>query len=173
MEQHPGRHQTDDRPWQKAPDLPRAPAVASQRQACHPWRIMSTHPTHADIRAASRRIAPHIRRTPVLRLAGGDLGFRQDIILKLELLQASGSFKPRGAFNCMLSRELPPAGVIAASGGNHGAAVAYAARALGVTAEIFVPAITGAAKRARIEGYGARLVVGGAAYDEARQASEA
>ena len=73
----------------------------------------------------------------------------------------------------MLSRELPQAGVIAASGGNHGAAVAYAARALGVKAEIFVPELTGAAKRARIEAYGARLVVGGEAYDAARQASEA
>ena len=134
---------------------------------------MSTHPDQAAIRAAAHRIAPHIRRTPLLRLAAGDLGLPCDIILKLELLQASGSFKPRGAFNRMLSRELPQAGVIAASGGNHGAAVAYAARALGVPAEIFVPEITGPAKRARIEAYGARLVVGGEAYDAARQASEA
>ncbi len=125
------------------------------------------------IRAAAGRIAPHIRRTPLLRLAGGDLGLAPDVVLKLELLQATGSFKPRGAFNTMLSGALPAAGVIAASGGNHGAAVAYAARALGVPAEIFVPAITGPAKRARIASYGARLVVGGAAYDEARQASEA
>lgn len=128
------------------------------------------------IRAAALRIAPHIRRTPLLRLGGGDLGLLHPVILKLELLQASGSFKPRGAFNTILSaqeaRALPAAGVIAASGGNHGAAVAYAARALGVRAEIFVPEITGPAKRARIESYGARLVVGGAAYDEARQASE-
>jgi threonine dehydratase len=128
------------------------------------------------IRAAAARIAPHIRRTPLLRLAPGelgpDLGLAHGLVLKLELLQASGSFKPRGAFNTMLAGPLPAAGVIAASGGNHGAAVAYAARALGVAAEIFVPEITGAAKRARIAGYGARLVVGGAAYDEARQASE-
>lgn len=135
--------------------------------------MMSTHPNRDGIRAAARRIAPHIRRTPLLRLAGADLGLPHDIVAKLELLQASGSFKPRGAFNRMLSDKLPPAGVIAASGGNHGAAVAYAARALGAKAEIFVPEITGAAKRERIEGYGARLVVGGAAYDEARQASEA
>jgi threonine dehydratase len=128
--------------------------------------------TRNAIRAAAGRIAPHIRRTPLLRLAGGDLGLAPDVVLKLELLQATGSFKPRGAFNTMLSGALPAAGVIAASGGNHGAAVAYAARALGVPAEIFVPGITGPAKRARIAGYGARLVVGGAAYDEARQASE-
>ena len=134
---------------------------------------MSSHPDQAAIRAAAERIAPHIRRTPLLRLAAADLGLPGDIVLKLELLQASGSFKPRGAFNRMLSRELPQAGVIAASGGNHGAAVAYAARALGVKAEIFVPDITGPAKRARIEAYGARLVVGGEAYDAARQASEA
>lgn len=134
---------------------------------------MSSHPDQAAIRAAALRIAPYVRRTPLLRLAAADLGLGDDIILKLELLQASGSFKPRGAFNRMLSRELPQAGVIAASGGNHGAAVAYAARALGVPAEIFVPELTGAAKRARIEAYGARLVVGGAAYDAAREASEA
>jgi threonine dehydratase len=125
------------------------------------------------IRAAARRISPHLRRTPVMRLAGADLGLAHDVVLKLELLQASGSFKPRGAFNTLLAGAVPPAGVVAASGGNHGAAVAYAARALGVAAEIFVPEITGAAKRALIEGYGARLVVGGEAYDAARQASEA
>ncbi len=129
-------------------------------------------PTQQDIRAAMARIAPHIRETPLLSVPGPELGLAGEISLKLELLQASGSFKPRGAFNRMLASPLPAAGVVAASGGNHGAAVAYAARALGVKAEIFVPEITGAAKRARIEAYGARLVVGGAAYDEARQASE-
>jgi threonine dehydratase len=129
-------------------------------------------PDRAAIRTAAERIAPFIRRTPMLRLAGEALGPRHEVWLKLELLQASGSFKPRGAFNRMLAGTLPAAGVIAASGGNHGAAVAYAARALGVPAEIFVPEITGAAKRARIAGYGARLVVGGSAYDAAREASE-
>jgi threonine dehydratase len=118
------------------------------------------------ISAAASRIAGHVRETPTLRMAPG-------LTLKLELLQASGSFKPRGAFNRMLSAPIPAAGVVAASGGNHGAAVAYAARALGVPAAIFVPEITGAAKRARIQAYGAQLVVGGAAYDEARLASEA
>jgi threonine dehydratase len=134
---------------------------------------MSIHPSREEIRAAARRIAPHVRHTPLLRLAAADLGLSHDIVLKLELFQSSGSFKTRGAFNTMLSGALPQAGVIAASGGNHGAAVACAARRLGARAEIFVPEITGPAKRARIEGYGARLVVGGAAYDEARQASEA
>jgi threonine dehydratase len=134
---------------------------------------MSTFPNQAAIRAAAHRIAPHVRRTPLLHLDGSALGIDNDIVLKLEGLQASGSFKPRGAFNRMLSNPLPPAGVIAASGGNHGAAVAHAAQALGVPAEIFVPAITGAAKRARIESYGARLVVGGEAYDAARLASVA
>jgi threonine dehydratase len=128
-----------------------------------------------DVAAAAARIAGRVRRTPVLRLAGADLGLPHDVALKLELLQLAGSFKPRGAFNRMLSAPapLPAAGVVAASGGNHGAAVACAARALGIPAEIFVPEITGAAKRALIAGCGARLVVGGAAYDEARVASEA
>lgn len=131
-------------------------------------------PTRAAIAAAARRIAPHVRQTPLLRLPQGMPGVALPLTLKLELLQATGSFKPRGAFNRMLSAPaLPAAGVIAASGGNHGAAVAHAARALGVPAEIFVPELTGPAKRARIESYGARLVVGGAAYDEARAASEA
>ncbi|MBK1662203.1 threonine/serine dehydratase, partial [Paracraurococcus ruber] len=144
-----------------------APADAAPANAVHGG------PTREAIRDAARRIGPHVRRTPLLRLSGTDLGLPQDIVAKLELLQASGSFKPRGAFNRLLSQTLPAAGVVAASGGNHGAAVAFAAQRLGVPAEIFVPEITGAAKRARIEGYGARLVVGGAAYDEARQASEA
>ena len=126
----------------------------------------------AAIAAAAARIAPFIHETPVLRLPAGALGVPAPLCLKLELLQASGSFKPRGAFNRMLAAALPPVGVIAASGGNHGAAVAYAARVLQVPAEIFVPEVTGAAKRARIEAYGARLVVGGATYEEARLAAE-
>jgi len=130
-------------------------------------------PDAAAIRTAAGRIAPRIRRTPLLRLAAAELGAPCDVTLKLELLQASGSFKPRGAFNRMLAGPLPEAGVIAASGGNHGAAVAYAARALGAKAEIFVPEITGPAKVARIHSYGATLVQGGATYDEARRASEA
>jgi len=123
--------------------------------------------SRTDIAAAAARIAAHVRHTPLLRLAGTDLGLTFPVTLKLELLQHAGSFKPRGAFNRLLSAELPRAGVIAASGGNHGAAVAYAARALGVTAEIFVPALTPAAKLARIASYGARVVQGGETYAEA------
>ncbi|WP_439599421.1 serine/threonine dehydratase [Falsiroseomonas sp.] len=132
-----------------------------------------TEPRPAEIEAAAGRIARFIRRTPVLRLEGGDLGLEIPLILKLELLQASGSFKPRGAFNRMLSVPVPEAGVVTASGGNHGAAVAYAARALGHRAEVFCPVATPAAKTSRIESYGATLHRVGAAYDEARIASEA
>ena len=132
-------------------------------------------PDHADIVAAAARIAPYVRHTPVTRLADGDLGLAFAVTLKLELLQHAGSFKPRGAFNRILAAreagELPAAGVIAASGGNHGAAVAYAARSLGLTAEIFVPELTPTAKRARIESFGARLFRTGATYAEALAAS--
>ncbi len=132
-------------------------------------------PSRADIDAAAVRIGRHVRHTPLLRLGEGDLDLGYPVTLKLELLQHAGSFKPRGAFNRILSEQaaggLPKAGVIAASGGNHGAAVAYAARALGLTAEIFVPELTPATKRARIEAYGARLVRGGATYAEALVAS--
>lgn len=132
-----------------------------------------TSPSRAEIAAAAARIAPFLRRTPLLRLAGPDLGLDLPLILKLELLQATGSFKPRGAFNRMLTATLPEAGVVTASGGNHGAAVAYAARALGVRAEVFCPLGTPAAKTGRIEACGAVLHRIGAAYDEAREASEA
>ncbi|MDB5416524.1 MAG: threonine dehydratase, partial [Rubritepida sp.] len=123
-------------------------------------------PDRSDIAAAARRIAGDIRQTPLLTLPGWG-------VMKLEMLQLSGSFKARGAFNRMRAAGAGPAGVIAASGGNHGAAVAAAAQSLGVPAEIFVPEIAAEAKRALIRGFGARLVVGGATYDEARQASEA
>ncbi|WP_421992136.1 serine/threonine dehydratase [Roseococcus sp.] len=118
------------------------------------------------IAEATRRIAADIRRTPLLEMPGWG-------VLKLEMLQLAGSFKPRGAFNRMRAAGAGEAGVIAASGGNHGVAVAAAARSLGLRAEIFVPEISAEAKRARIRGFGAHLVVGGATYDEARQASEA
>jgi threonine dehydratase len=117
---------------------------------------------------AAQRISAYVRRTPTIQ---ADLGIDAPVTLKLELLQHAGSFKPRGAFNRMLTADLPQAGVIAASGGNHGAAVAYAARRLGVTAEIFVPAATPAAKVARIASYGARVVQGGETYAEALIAS--
>ena len=124
-----------------------------------------------DIAAAASRIAGYVRHTPLLRLAAAELGLGFPVTLKLELLQHAGSFKPRGAFNRMLSTSLPPAGVIAASGGNHGAAVAYAAQALGAKAEIFVPALTPALKVARIASYDARVVQTGATYADALAAS--
>ena len=130
---------------------------------------------HDQPKGRSRCRCPHrrdiVRHTPLLRLAAPDLGLGIPVALKLELLQHAGSFKPRGAFNHLLSVNLPAAGVIAASGGNHGAAVAYAARALGASAEIFVPAPTPAMKVARIASYGARVVQTGATYAEALAAS--
>jgi threonine dehydratase len=124
-----------------------------------------------DIAAAAARIAGYVRHTPLLHLTAPELGLGFPVTLKLELLQHAGSFKPRGAFNRLLSERLPSAGVIAASGGNHGAAVAYAARALSVTAEIFVPALTPQTKVARIASYGARVVQIGQTYAEALAAS--
>jgi threonine dehydratase len=123
--------------------------------------------THAVIR-------PHVRVTPVLETGGADVGLDPfPLTLKLELLQHAGSFKARGAFANLLLRAVPPAGVVAASGGNHGAAVAYAAMRLGVRAKIFVPTVSSPAKIARIRGYGADLVVGGDRYADALAASEA
>lgn len=123
--------------------------------------------TRFEIAAAARRLAQHIRHTPVIEIDGGSLSLDFPVKLKLELLQHTGSFKPRGAFNRLSSATIPDTGVIAASGGNHGAAVAYAARALDIKAEIFVPAATPATKVNRIAGYGARVVQGGEAYADA------
>ena len=121
-----------------------------------------------SIAAASSRIAAYVRHTPTFRAAWGR---HSSVTFKLEVLQHAGSFKPRGAFNRLLTADCPAAGVIAASGGNHGAAVAYAARELGIAAEIFVPAATPAAKLARIAGFGATIVRGGASYAESLTAS--
>ena len=125
-----------------------------------------------DIRAAYARITNHVRRTPVLRVAPRDLGMTLDhpVTLKLEFLQHTGSFKPRGAFNNLLARTIPAAGVAAASGGNHGAAAAYAAAKLGHKATIFVPEVSSPIKIARIRSYGADLRVGGARYADALDA---
>jgi len=128
--------------------------------------------TRADVEAAWGRIKNHVRRTPVIELPAGALGLGHPLAVKLEQLQVSGTFKGRGAFHKLVSSAVPAAGVIAASGGNHGAAVAYAARALGHKAEIFVPTITGAAKLARLRSYGATVTQVGAVYAEARAASE-
>jgi threonine dehydratase len=130
--------------------------------------------TPERIRAAEARIRRHIRRTPVIDLDGADVAVPQaSVHCKLEMLQHSGSFKARGAFANLLMRQIPPVGIAAASGGNHGAAVAYAAKALGIPARIFVPSISSPAKIARIRDYGADLVVGGERYADALAASEA
>ena len=125
------------------------------------------------VRETAARIAPHIRRTPVLEVDGADLdlpGVR--LVFKLEFLQHAGSFKSRGAFNHMMTRSIPEAGVVAASGGNHGAAVAYAAMRTGHRATIFVPKVASAAKVEQIRSYGAQLEVVGERYADALAASE-
>ncbi|TDE39974.1 pyridoxal-phosphate dependent enzyme [Nonomuraea mesophila] len=120
---------------------------------------------HEDVRAAAGRIGGLALRTPVFEISPG-------FFLKLELLQHSGSFKVRGAFNRILSAgELPDGGVIAASGGNHGLAVAYAARELGVRAEIFVPEVTSPVKLAGLQALGAHITQTGAIYSEAAEAA--
>jgi threonine dehydratase len=128
--------------------------------------------TRDQIAAAHERIAPHVRRTPVMELDGAAIGLAHPVTLKLELQQHTGSFKPRGAFNNLLSREVPEAGVVAASGGNHGAAVGYAAAKLGVPARIFVPSIAGAAKISLVRGTGATLEVIDGHYGQAAAAAE-
>jgi threonine dehydratase len=128
----------------------------------------------ARIAETHRLIQPHIRATPVMELTGADFGLPAfPLTLKLELFQHAGSFKTRGAFANLLTRAIPAAGVVAASGGNHGAAVAYAAMRLGVPAHIFVPTVSSPVKIARIRGYGAELVVGGDRYADALAASQA
>lgn len=128
--------------------------------------------SRSEIEAAAPRIAPYIRRTPIVELEYGTWGIPAHIVLKLEQLQHTGSFKPRGTFNRMLSQSLPSAGVIAASGGNHGVAVAYAAQRLGCPAEIFVPEVCSPAKIALLRRYGAQVVIKGASYADALAASE-
>jgi threonine dehydratase len=119
-------------------------------------------------------IEPYVRRTPIVEIDGADAGVPvQRLTIKLELLQRAGSFKTRGAFAHLLTRAVPPAGVVAASGGNHGAAVAFAAMTLKVPAKIFVPTVSSQAKVDRIRSYGADLVVGGDRYADALAASEA
>lgn len=126
-----------------------------------------------DIRAAHLRIAPRIRRTPVLDSGRGAFGSDASVNLKLEFLQHAGSFKTRGAFNALLAATVPEAGIAAASGGNHGAAVAYAARELGHPARIFVPEIANPAKIELIRRCGAAIVIAGARYADAQGACDA
>jgi threonine dehydratase len=129
--------------------------------------------TRDEIRATYERIAPYVRATPIVRLRGEDFGLGAfEIVLKLESLQRAGAFKARGAFANLLMRDVPEAGVVAASGGNHGVAVAFASRTLGIRARIYIPTVANPAKIARIREYGADLVVGGDRYADALAASE-
>jgi threonine dehydratase len=128
--------------------------------------------TKQDIEQAADRIREHVRETPVFRPEPGALGIDADLTFKLELLQHTGSFKPRGIFNRILSAKVPAAGVIAASGGNAGLAVAYAARKLGVRAEIFVPVTSPKVKITRLEDYGAIVTAEGSYYADAYEASQ-
>ncbi|HEY5029547.1 MAG TPA: threonine/serine dehydratase [Candidatus Angelobacter sp.] len=127
--------------------------------------------SRTEIQDAGRRIALHVRRTPVMALEENAFGIDARIFFKLECFQHTGSFKPRGAFNCILSSKIEEAGVIAASGGNHGVAVAYAAHKLGHRAEIFIPVITPKNKVDRLRQYDATINVTGNNYSEALAAS--
>ncbi|MFI4866381.1 MAG: threonine/serine dehydratase [Steroidobacterales bacterium] len=126
-----------------------------------------------QIEAAAARIRPYVRRTPCLTVHGSDLALAGiEVVFKLEFMQHAGSFKARGAFNNLLSRSVPAAGVVAASGGNHGVAVAFAAMRTGCAATIFVPNIASPAKIEQIRAYGATLEVTGERYADALAASQ-
>jgi len=128
--------------------------------------------SHDDIVAARARIAGDVRRTPLLRLRGAELGIDcAELWLKLEHLQIGGSFKARGMFNRMRANAIPAAGVVIASGGNAGIAVACAAQALQVRCEVFVPEVCSVAKRSKLAQLGAHVTVGGAGYADALGAS--
>jgi len=128
--------------------------------------------TREAIAATYELIRPHVRRTPLIEVDAADFALSgRPIVFKLELLQHTGSFKPRGALASLLSRPVPAAGVVAASGGNHGLAVAFAAHKLGVPARIFVPNVSAATKRDRIRELGADLVISGERYADALAAS--
>jgi threonine dehydratase len=128
--------------------------------------------TRETIAATYELIRPHVRRTPLIEVDAADFALSgRPLVFKLELLQHTGSFKPRGALASLLSRPIPAAGVVAASGGNHGLAVAFAARKLGVPARIFVPNVSAATKRDRIRELGADLVISGERYADALAAS--
>jgi threonine dehydratase len=128
----------------------------------------------SDVEEAATRIAGHVRRTPVLIAEGDAFGVRNPVALKLELFQHTGSFKARGAFNRALAArergELPESGLIGASGGNSGLAIAHVARTLGLRAEIFVPTVTSEVKVARLKDLGATVVIDGDLYADAYDA---
>ena len=130
-------------------------------------------PSIQRIETAYELIKTHIRRTPVIEVDAADFGLPSQVLaLKLELLQHGGSFKTRGAFTHLLTRPVPPAGVVAASGGNHGVAVAFAAQKLRVPAKVFVPTVSAQAKQDQIRRLGAQLVIGGERYADALAASQ-
>ena len=129
--------------------------------------------TREEIRELYPNLTPHVRRTPVVLVNGCELGLEPvSLTLKLELLQHSGSFKARGAVTNLLKRTVPKAGIVAASGGNHGVAVAFAAHRFHVPAKIYVPTVASIAKIDRIRGFGAELVVGGQLYADALAESQ-
>jgi threonine dehydratase len=136
--------------------------------------VLAAAITAVEIRRTYEVIRPYLRHTPIFELPFGALteGRVPGIVLKLEQLQCAGSFKARGAFANLLLREIPATGVVAASGGNHGVAVAYAAHRLGIPAQIFVPAISAPAKIAAIRSFGADLRIGGDRYADALAAAE-
>lgn len=124
----------------------------------------------AEIEAAKARVAPYVRETPVITTQS--FGLPHPITMKLEHMQHTGTFKARGAFNTLLSTDVPKGGIVAASGGNHGAAVAYAAKALGHSAHIFVPELAGPAKIDLIRRTGAELTVVSGEYANALAAAQ-
>src|ERR1700674_3542318 len=127
-----------------------------------------------QIAQTAKLIRPYVRRTPIVEVDSRDFGLDSiSLVLKLESLQHAGSFKAPGAFTNLLMREVPPAGVVAATGGNHGVAVAYAAKRLGKPARIFVPSVASPEKVSRIRACGADLVVSGERYADALAASQA
>lgn len=125
----------------------------------------------ADIERAAERIAPHVRRTPIIEVPGRTLGIDATLVFKLEYLQVTGAFKARGAVHYVATQDVSPAGVVAASGGNHGAAVAYAAREFGHTAHIFVPTTANPSKVERLLALGATVHSIGVTYGDARDAA--
>lgn len=125
-----------------------------------------------EIKEAYKLITSYVRTTPIIHLEERAWGLNGQVVLKLEQLQHTGSFKPRGAFNRVLTSTVPQAGIIAASGGNHGVAVAYVARQLGYRAEIFVPEVCPSVKVARLRKYGALVTQTGATYADALKVSQ-
>jgi threonine dehydratase len=129
--------------------------------------------TRSDVTAAQQRLGSRVRRTPVMHVEANELNPSHPAFwIKLESLQHTGAFKARGALNSLLATEIPAAGVVAASGGNHGQAVAWAARLLGVPASIFVPTTCPEIKLRRLAAYGAQVTVVGDVYDESLVAAK-